>query len=196
MTKKYIQEVIVVEGRHDTEKLKKYFDCDTIETGGSSLSDEVMDLIERAQKKRGVIIFTDPDSAGNRIRNKINRHIPGCKNAFVDKKDAHTIKKTGVEHASYEPLLRALSHLMTYTTVPASQITMQDFYELGLTGQKNSAYLRERAGEAFHVGNGTAKTMLNRLKCLGITKEELKETVNNAKNDINTIADERDTAEI
>jgi hypothetical protein len=66
---KRIQEVIVVEGRHDTEKLRKYFDCDTIETGGSSLGRDVLERIAQANKTSGVIIFTDPDSAGNRIRN-------------------------------------------------------------------------------------------------------------------------------
>ena len=74
--KKKIQEVIVVEGRHDTEKLRKYFDCDTIETGGTSLGDSVIERIREAQKARGVIIFTDPDSPGNRIRNVINQNIP------------------------------------------------------------------------------------------------------------------------
>jgi ribonuclease M5 len=175
MEKKTIQEVIVVEGRHDTEKLRKYFNCDTIETGGTSLGKEVLDLIRRAQKERGVIIFTDPDSAGNRIRNAVNRAVPGCKNAFVDRKDAHTTRKVGVEHAAYDPLLEALSHVMTYDEHPKTRLTMQDMYELGLSGRPDSSALREKAGAAFHIGNGTAKTMLNRLNCLGITKEQIEE---------------------
>jgi ribonuclease M5 len=175
---KRIQEVIVVEGRHDTEKLRKYFDCDTIETGGSSLGRDVLERIEAAQKTRGVIIFTDPDSSGNRIRNTVNRKIPGCKNAFVDRENAHTTKKVGVEHANEETLTAALEHLVTYREHPEKQITVQEFYELGLTGGTDSAALRDKVGSIFHIGSGSAKTVLHRLNCLNITYEQLKEAVN------------------
>ncbi len=52
-----IKEIIVVEGRHDSNTLKQYFDCDTIETGGDQLIDTTIDRIARAQKERGVIIY-------------------------------------------------------------------------------------------------------------------------------------------
>lgn len=175
--KKRIQEVIVVEGHHDTEKLRKYFDCDTIETGGTSLGKQVMDRIREAQKTRGVIIFTDPDSPGNRIRNAINQAIPGCKNAFVMKKDAHTIKKVGVEHAQYEPLLEALENVVTYVDAPHDGLTMTDMVELGLSGSIDSMKKREMVGEYFHIGNGTAKTMLRRMNFAKITKEELERVI-------------------
>lgn len=174
---KRIKEVIVVEGRHDTDKLKKYFDCDTIETGGTSLGKEVLERIKYAQEKRGVIIFTDPDSPGNRIRNAINREIPGCKNAFIPRKDALTPKKVGVEHAKKAPIEEALSNLVTYDLNPTKTITMSDMVNLGLCGGTESAKLREKVGIAFHLGNGNAKTMLQRLNCLGITVEELKEVI-------------------
>ena len=112
MSMKKIKEVIVVEGRHDTERLRKYFDCDTIETGGTSLGQDVIDRIIEAKKTRGVIVFTDPDSPGNRIRHAVNQSVGGCKNAFVMKKDARTDKKVGVEHATYEILKEALENVV------------------------------------------------------------------------------------
>lgn len=177
MERKRIREVIVVEGHHDTEKLRKYYDCDTIETSGTHLGKAVMDRIREAQKKRGVIIFTDPDSPGNRIRDQINKAIPDCKNAFVDKKDAHTTRKVGVEHAQKEALDRALGHLVTFTDKADNELTMQDMIELCLSGNENSFTLREKTGEVLHIGMGNARTMLHRMNYLGITKEELKETV-------------------
>jgi ribonuclease M5 len=108
---KRIRQLIVVEGRHDSAALKKYFDCDTIETGGTSLDETVFEQILEAKEKRGVIIFTDPDSPGNRIRNEINQRIPGCENAFIDKSQARTEHKVGVEHASYEAIAEALENL-------------------------------------------------------------------------------------
>lgn len=173
---KRIREVIVVEGHHDSERLRTYFDCDTIETGGTSLGEDVMHRIKEAQKTRGVIIFTDPDSPGNRIRNAINQEVPDCKNAFVNKKDAHTTKKVGVEHASFEALNEALEHLVTYTE-HEDTLSMNDLYELGLCGSENSFALREKTGEHYHIGCGNAKTMLRRLNFLNITKEELRQVI-------------------
>lgn len=174
---KRIRQLIVVEGRHDTAALKKYFDCDTIETGGTSLGEEVIEEIRTAKEKRGVIIFTDPDSPGNRIRNEINRRVPGCENAFIDKLAARTDKKVGVEHAGPEDLEEALASLVVYEEKPAETITAADMSELGLLGKENSAELRQKAGRLLHIGFGTAKTMKNRLNCLGITKEELRKVL-------------------
>ena len=55
MEKEKIQEVIVVEGKHDTMTLKEIFDCETIETGGTSLSESVFQRIEEAIKKLGLL---------------------------------------------------------------------------------------------------------------------------------------------
>ena len=46
---KRIKEVIVVEGKTDTQVLKSLFDVDTIETHGSAIDDHVISLI----KERG-----------------------------------------------------------------------------------------------------------------------------------------------
>lgn len=174
---KRIRQLIVVEGRHDTAALKKYFDCDTIETGGTSLGEKVIEEIRTAKEKRGVIIFTDPDSPGNRIRNEINRLVPGCENAFIDKSVAKTDKKVGVEHAQEKDLAEALANLIIYEDNVTETITSADMSELGLLGGENSAELRQKAGRILHIGFGSAKTMKNRLNCLGITKEELRKVL-------------------
>ena len=169
-----IKEVIIVEGNHDTERLKKYFDCETIETHGLALNDETVALIKKVNEKRGIIIFTDPDTPGNRIRNIINEAVPGAKNAFVLKEDAKTKKKVGIEHASKEVLEEALSHLITYTEV-SNNLSMNDLYEVGLIGKKDSKIKRKRIAKELHIGEASAKTTLKRLNYLGITKEEIEE---------------------
>ena len=172
-----IHEIIVVEGRHDTQQLKKYFDCETIETGGSSIDDKVIEQIRHAASRRGVIVFTDPDTPGNQIRHIINQHVPNCKNAFVDKHHARTEKKVGIEHADKDTLWNALQNVVTITNTPKGSLTMSDLFELGLSGQSDSAELRHRVGEYYHIGDGNAKTMLARLNCLTINKEELREVI-------------------
>ena len=132
-----IKEIIVVEGKNDSHRLKSYFECDTIETHGSALSKRTLDMIEMANSKRGIIVFTDPDAPGERLRTIINQRIPGCKNAFIDKKKAKTSKKVGIEHASYDDLKESLSHLMTYTQEYHESISWLEFLELGCSGQEN-----------------------------------------------------------
>ena len=44
-----IKEVIVVEGKNDTNVLKSYVDCDTIETHGISINKEVIEQIRIAK---------------------------------------------------------------------------------------------------------------------------------------------------
>ena len=172
-----IHEIIVVEGRHDTQRLKKYFDCETIETGGSSIDDKVIEQIRHAASRQGVIVFTDPDTPGNQIRHIINQHVSNCKNAFVDKHHARTEKKVGIEHADKDTLWNALQNVVTITNAPKGSLTISDLFELGLSGQSNSAELRRKVGEYYHIGDGNAKTMLARLNCLAINKEELREVI-------------------
>lgn len=55
-----IKEIIVVEGRDDVTAVKRALDAELITTGGFGFPKGVMDRIKAAQKRRGVIIFTDP----------------------------------------------------------------------------------------------------------------------------------------
>lgn len=168
-----IKEVIVVEGSHDTARLKKYFDCDTIETHGLALNDETLELIKNINEKRGIIIFTDPDAPGNKIRDAINKAIPNAKNAFVLKDDAKTSKKVGIEHASKEVLEEALSNLITFNKKD-NELEIKDIYELGLMGKEDSKEKRKILASKLHIGEASAKTTLKRLNYLNITKEEIK----------------------
>ena len=167
-----IKEIIIVEGKNDTHRLKQYFDCDTIETHGSALSQRTLNMIETANKNRGIIIFTDPDAPGERIRTIINQRIPGCKNAFINKKKAKTTKKVGIEHASYEDLKESLNHLMTYTNDLKETISWLEFIELGCSGQKNSSNKRRILEEYLHLGQSNAKKLYKRLNMIQVTKED------------------------
>ena len=169
-----INEVIVVEGANDTKRLKSFFEVDTIETHGLGLKKETIELIKEANKRRGVILFLDPDVPGEKIRNKLNSLIPNLKNAFVLKEDARTKKKVGIEHASKEVLEEALNNLITYVDSKDS-LSLDEFYCLGLNGQSDSVSKREKVSRMFHIGKCNGKTMLKRLNMLGVTYDELKD---------------------
>lgn len=68
---KKIKEIVIVEGKTDTALLKELFVVDTIETHGLALDKKTLDLIKEASKNRGIIILTDPDYPGKKIRDQI-----------------------------------------------------------------------------------------------------------------------------
>lgn len=168
-----LKEVIVVEGKHDSEHLKAYFSCDTIETQGSHLGKQTLALIAKVQQQRGIIIFTDPDTPGEKIRHTINQAVPGCKNAFIEKAKAHTSKKVGIEHACKADLEEALAHLLTYEEQPTETITKREFMTLGLQGIDGSSGKRAYLGNILFLGNTNAKTLYKRLNMLGLHKRDV-----------------------
>lgn len=167
-----IKEVIVVEGKNDTKRLKEFFDVETIETHGLGLNKETIEYIKKVNEKRGIILFLDPDTPGEKIRNKLNNEIPNLKNAFVMKQDARTNKKVGIEHASKQILEEALDNLVTYKDMQES-LSKQDYFKLGLSGLSDSASKRDKLSRYYHLGKCNSKTMYKRLNMLGITYKDI-----------------------
>ncbi|KRL06191.1 ribonuclease M5 [Liquorilactobacillus oeni] len=182
MTKK-IQEVIVVEGKDDTKRIKLAVNADTLETRGSAISDEVLMQIEQLQKKRGVIVFTDPDFSGEKIRGIITREIPGVKHAFLNKKDAAPSAKgsLGVEHASIGAIQEALKHLYTEVNTATPQISLKELQEAGLIAGTGAKGKRALLGEYLKIGYTNGKQLYNRLNLFQITKKQLKSALEQIK---------------
>ena len=91
-----VEELIVVEGKHDKDRLEKIIDADIICTGGLALSEQQLDVIEQASKQRGIIIMTDPDNPGKMIRDKINARVKQAKQVFIPKEKAIGKRNVGI----------------------------------------------------------------------------------------------------
>ncbi len=167
--------VLVVEGKMDKDLIESFMDVDIITTNGSEVSRETIEYIREISKKRDVIILTDPDTPGKRIRDIINNEIPGLMNAFVPKNKCIKGHKVGVAESSKEVILEALNHLIPSTPSPTSDLEITDLYDLGLIGQPSSTEKRQKIEEKLHLGHTNGKTLLARLKALGINKKELRE---------------------
>lgn len=182
MTKK-IKEIIVVEGKSDTSRLRDCLgDVDTIETNGSALSDATKVRIKQAQEKRGVIIFTDPDFNGNRLRTIIQKIVPNAKQAFLPRSKAVPKKSDGslgIEHASHEAINQALADVYTEVDQHFQKYTQTDMVNLGLVGNVDSKNLREYVGSELKLGYTNAKQFLNRLNMFQITPQQLQAVVKN-----------------
>jgi len=175
-----IKEVIVVEGKSDTVKIKQAVDADTIETNGSAINDEILQIIKHAQSKRGVIIFTDPDYPGERIRHIIDKAVPGCKHAFLQKHEAKaksSIKNIGIEHATVTSIQQALQNVHERAGQIETDITKADLIRYGLIGEPDARNRREALGVELKIGYTNGKQLLNRLHMFHIKKDELNQAM-------------------
>ena len=167
-----IKEFIVVEGKDGTAAVKKSVDAITIETHGYGISESTWKLIEKAYKEKGIIVFTDPDYAGEQIRKRILTRFPEAKEAFLDRTDATKKRDIGIENASPESIREALSKAKCSTDVEEAQFTIDDMFDTGLLGQADSAARRKALGKALGIGYANGKSFVQRLNKFGITKEE------------------------
>lgn len=169
-----IKEIIVVEGKSDTIAIKNAVVADTIETNGSAVNEETLAKIQLALQKRGVIILTDPDYPGKRIRSIIDEHVPGCKHAFISRKEADSGKgeSLGVEHASPEAIREALNYVKEDMPDESERISRTDLIAAGLIGGADSRRRREKLGLHLHIGYANGKQLYKRLRSFRITQEE------------------------
>jgi len=175
-----INELIVVEGKHDTANLKRHFIVDVKETGGSNVSRKFITELKQQAKNRKIIILTDPDTNGNNIRETISREILDCQHAYLSSDKCRKKTKVGVEFASKETLEEALNNLVSFKEVKGS-LTVEDLYTLKLCGNKGSKDKRKIISDKYYLGKCNSKTLLKRLNALNITRNELIENLKNEK---------------
>jgi ribonuclease M5 len=169
-----VREMIVVEGKEDTAAVRRAAAADTIETGGSAIDEEVLARIALAQERRGVIVLTDPDGPGERIRKIIAERVPECKHAFLTREEARGRDGLGVEHASPEAIRRALARaratVLDERTPP--EIAWSDLMQAGLIVHPGAAERRRRMGELLGIGYANGKQFYKRCAMFRITREE------------------------
>ncbi len=154
-----LEQVLVVEGRYDRNKLSQIFDAAIIETDGFGLfkQPEKIELLRRLAETKGIIILTDSDGAGFVIRNHLKSMIPRGQvyHAYIPdiygkEKRKHAPSKEGklgVEGVPNQVLIDAVLRCGVQASEvekkAGSGITKQDLFALGLSGRSNSALLRK-----------------------------------------------------
>ena len=169
-----IADLIIVEGKDDISALKKAVNADIMITNGLGLTKKRLDEIAAIAQKRGVIIFTDPDYPGSKIRHIIKEHLPNCKHAYINKADAVNPKtgKYGVEYASPESIIKALQNAKAVKVHKDEQYTLNDLVQWRLSGA-NSNKRRLALCEYLQIGQANAKSLLNKLNAYQIPRREI-----------------------
>ncbi len=173
----HIKEVIVVEGKYDKERLKTITDAPIICTHGFELyrSKRIINSIKTMAKNRGVIVLTDSDRAGFRIRNYIKQclgdsvdvkhaYIPQLKGKEKRKERAGADGILGVEGMS-EKLLEEILIKVANTTdsehVNLKPVDKATFYADGFSGKPDSAEKRNKLAKHMNLPNMSANALLD-----------------------------------
>ena len=174
-----LKEVLIVEGKNDAAAVKKAVEADCITTGGFHFTRRTIENIAAAYKRRGIIILTDPDSAGENIRNFLSKKFPQAKHAYIPRDEATADDDVGIEQASPESIRKALNKVRTLEINPREEFTAAEMVALKLSGGADSSRLRDKVGAALGIGYGNVKTFVKRLNNYGVTRAEFMEALNN-----------------
>ena len=183
MEKIKISQIIVVEGKYDAIKLDSFVDGLIIPVNGFSIfkDDEKKMLLKELGQKNGIILLTDSDAAGFKIRTYISNI---CKNAKItnvyipqiagkESRKAQPSKEgtLGVEGIDKNILVKCLADAgiteTGFTDVKKSDMTYLDLFQLGLSGTDNATQNREKVCRALAIPTKLSKKsfleVLNRM---------------------------------
>jgi len=149
-----LKETIVVEGKYDKIKLSSVFDANIIETGGFKVykNKQNIELLKRIADNTGLIILTDSDSSGFKIRNYLKNclagkkvyhvYVPDIKGKEKRKDKASSEGLLGVEAMDKEILIEAFKKSGVLDNKNSinehEKLTKFDLYKAGLYGKENS----------------------------------------------------------
>lgn len=175
--------VIVVEGSTDVQFLSTFIKSSYVITNGSSVPRETLEYLKSISKIKTIIVLTDPDYPGEKIRTTINQEIPEVLNAYVRKEHSIKKNKVGVAESTKEEVLHALSllNINNNKKLNKGNLTEIDLYNLGINGKDNSKELRKEISEYFGLGYNNSKAILRKLNEFNISYNQLEEFINGRK---------------
>ncbi|HAA99967.1 MAG TPA: DUF4093 domain-containing protein [Ruminococcaceae bacterium] len=189
----HIKQTVVVEGKYDLIKLSALVDALIIPTEGFRIfkDQEKLQMLKVLAEKNGLLILTDSDAAGFKIRAFLGSVIPKEQITHVyipgisgkEKRKAEPSKEglLGVEGVEDAVLIEALrrftaSNLSENTS---QKISSYDLYTFGLSGGKDSAKRRRdfliSLGLPARMNSRALVEVLNRL----MTYDEFVKAVHN-----------------
>lgn len=184
-----IRQAIVVEGKYDQNTLSQLVDTTIFQTRGFGVMHDkaLLELLRKAARTTGLIIFTDSDGAGFVIRNFLKGALPkeGVLHAYIPDIPGKEKRKRapgkegllGVEGMTKEILLEALENAGAdlggeAAKKPGDTITKFDLYTAGLSGRPDSAAKRAALLEKLRFpAHMSANALLDALNLL-YTREE------------------------
>lgn len=188
-----INEAVIVEGKYDKIKLSGILDAIIIETDGFAIfkDKEKQKLIRFLAEKRGIVILTDSDGAGFKIRSFIkgitksenvkNVYIPDVYGKEKRKTEFSKEGKLGVEGMEVHIIIDALKKagvIYSENEMKAGrEITHTNFFEDGISGGENSSFIRKTLAKELGLPEKISSSALLKIINSYMTYEEYKEII-------------------
>ena len=176
MTKPRIAQTIIVEGKYDKTKLSSIVDAHIITTEGFGIfsNTEKQALIRRIALERGILIITDSDASGFKIRAFLKGLVPPesisqvilpavkGKERRKDKPSAQGL--LGLEGLPADAIRSALKAFSaedgTAQKSPSQRVEKRDFYLDGLSGTDGSVERRRALARELGLPEEMSSTAL------------------------------------
>ena len=170
----------MVEGKDDISAVRLAVEAEVIAVHGYGVYREhVLDQIRMAHERCGVIVLTDPDWAGEKIREIIEKKVPGVKHAFIQKEQGTRASdgNIGVENASAFVIRQALKQARCKLSEVRTEFGLFDLLTHGLSRGPHSCERRHRIGEILGIGYANSKQLIRRLNHFGISRDEFEQAI-------------------
>ena len=181
-----IKQAIIVEGKYDKIKLDSLVKAVIIPTHGFQIfkDPEKLELIRWYAKTTGILILTDSDRAGFKIRSYLrgavaegsiqNIYIPDIFGKEKRKSKPSAEGKLGVEGIDPDILREAFEKAGVFSEQiePREPITKTDLYFAGLSGTQNSAEKRRHFQQSLGLPAVLSATALLEVLNAMMTREE------------------------
>ena len=169
--KTYLDVIVVVEGEHDKSRVLSIFDAEVVVTNGCEIKDELINYLSNAKEYKRIVIFTDPDEEGKRIRNKLIALLPFAISIEADINKCNHKGKHGIAECELDEINNLLS---PYKATKVNNIYCEsDLYSYGLLGSNNSKNKRILVAKHFNLLNASTESFINSLNTLNINKDTL-----------------------
>ena len=169
----YLNGILIVEGKDDESLIKSILDVHVFKTNGFDLKNEDVIFLNKAAEQHKIIVLTDPDEAGEKIRATINKKIKNTYNVYLDKTLCDKHHKHGVAESTKEHILDRLKEHITLESPKIGNITPYQLSKIGLNGDSKSKEKRDIICKHFSLGICNAKTLVERLNLLNIGIDEV-----------------------
>ena len=174
MNKINIDGVLIVEGKDDVSYLSSFVNALFFTTQGYDLNQEKIKFLNKAAAVNKLIIFTDPDEAGEKIRNALKTNIKPVFEAKCEKIVRKDKKKCGIAEMEKSAIETALKDFIIDAPFVRYNYHLSSLISLSA----NPSETKQRIINKYGLIYGNNNSLENQLNILKILPQELEEFVN------------------
>lgn len=167
---KYFDGVIVVEGKNDASYLSSFIGAEYVVLNGYEQNNDTLNYLSYVSKQRNIILLTDPDDAGQTIREKFLKTGIKCINVVLDYNKCNKHGKHGVAECEKNEILDKFNDFLQGKEPLYGFLEAKDFIKLGVFGNKTAQNIIKHT---LNIGECNYKTMIKRINYNRVSYDDI-----------------------